>query len=113
VPKTNGKGRERDERPQGGDLAVMRVPEFRKQQRADGNTQQDSGKWQRPGPAHRGAVERRCGVGRGGEEQCDREDRAMQNQFHRHWLSSHEFAGQCCNIPPHPEEPRAARRLEG
>ena len=51
-----------------GDLAVMRVPEFRKQQRTDGDGQENAGERQRPGPAHLRAVERRRGVGGGGSE---------------------------------------------
>ena len=48
-----------EQRPAGGDLAVMAVPEFRKQQRPGRDRKQDAGERQRPGPAHCRAVERR------------------------------------------------------
>ena len=64
----DGDRRQREQRPEGGDLAVMGVPEFREQQRAGGDAQQDAGERQRPRPAHGGAVERRRCVSGGRHE---------------------------------------------
>ena len=66
-------GNECRQRPERGDLAVMRVPEFREQQRAGGDAQQDAGERQRPGPAHRRAVEVRGVSGCGHENRGDGE----------------------------------------
>jgi len=73
---------ERQQRPGCGDLAVMMVPESCKQQRAKRDRQQEAGKRQRIGPAHRRAVEpgrRPCVLWQQHHEECGDEPARAPN----------------------------------
>jgi hypothetical protein len=70
-----GERRQRQPAPGESDLAVMIMPDARKQQRPDRDRQENSAERQRPWPAHCGALERRRSQRRVGNEQHQPEQR--------------------------------------
>ena len=131
APNATAMRRQRQQRPHGGDLAVMGVPEFRKQQRAGGDAQENAGKRQRPRPAHLRAVERRRGVGGGraagaaaqsDEDLCGRVMRSfrraarigrIRNGCRQAWPDSRDAARGAKGSAPIPRTPSTPMRITG
>jgi hypothetical protein len=78
-----GERQQRRERPAGGDLAVVLVPDTPKQQRSGRDRQQDANERKRPAPADLRAVERWRGLGSGGVQHgSGRCDAKCPGKFH-------------------------------